>query len=136
MASPRGSGARTWLRRLLSDDTGMVTVEGAYAIAAIVAVLILSVGAITAFVTQIRCTDAAREVARLTAAGDASAREVGAQVAGSDATVVVAETGERITVDVSRSVRLLPMIRVSARAVAAPEPDGTDLVDVAPGVQP
>jgi len=50
---------------MVDDESGMVTIEGAYAISAVVIVVILAVGVITAVTTQIRCTDAAREVARL-----------------------------------------------------------------------
>ncbi|MGC5246682.1 TadE family type IV pilus minor pilin [Gordonia sp. DT219] len=114
----------------------MVTVEAAYAIAAIVAVLIVGVGAIGAVVTEIRCTDAAREVARLTAAGDAGARAAGARLAGTDATITVTEEGEQIIVSVTDRVLSLPGLTMSARAVAIREPDGSDQVDFAPGVQP
>ncbi|HQV21267.1 MAG TPA: TadE family type IV pilus minor pilin, partial [Gordonia sp. (in: high G+C Gram-positive bacteria)] len=53
-------------RDIVTDESGMATVEGAFVIATIVAVLIASVGAVSATIAQIRCTDAAREVARLT----------------------------------------------------------------------
>ncbi|GAA1482567.1 hypothetical protein GCM10009624_30070 [Gordonia sinesedis] len=119
---------------LAADDLGMVSIEGAYAIAAIVLVVILGVGAVTGVTAQIRCTDAAREVARLVAAGDTSARDVGSRLVGSSARISVGEQGERIVVDVSAPVPLIPGLSVSARAVAAREPDGSDQVDFAPGV--
>ncbi|MDL9937521.1 TadE family type IV pilus minor pilin [Gordonia sp. ABSL1-1] len=114
----------------------MVTVEAAYAIAALVAAVILAVGVVGAMVAQIRCTDAAREVARLSAAGDRGAREIGTQIAGEGVDVAITEGGERITVTVRSRILLLPGLKVSARAVAAREPDGADLVDFAPGVGP
>ncbi|GAB07932.1 pilus assembly protein TadE [Gordonia amarae] len=119
---------------LVTDESGMATVEGAFVIAAIVTVLIVSVGAVTATIAQIRCTDAAREVARLTASGDTSAVSVGKQVAGGSASVEVSEGTDLIEATVSMGVRLLPGLRVSARAVAVPEPDGLGQVQFAPGV--
>lgn len=126
---------RTALRAFVGDDGGMVSIEGAYAIAAIVLVVIIGVGAVTGVTAQVRCTDAAREVARLTAAGDASAREVGSRVVGESARISVREQDDRIVVDVSAPVPLVPGLTVSARAVAVPEPDGSDQVEFAPGVE-
>lgn len=122
------------LRRLAADDKGMVTVEGAYAIAAIVITVVLAVAAITAVTTQIRCTDAAREVARLAAAGDAAPGSAGQRIAGDDAQISISEQPDRIVVQVRRAAPLLPGLTLSARAVAAPEPDADDQVDFAPGV--
>lgn len=107
---------------LLRDDAGMVTVEAAYAMAAIAAFLLFGVGAVAGVSVQIRCTDAAREVARLTAAGDESARRVGAATAPDGARIEVRGDGDEVVVDVSAGVPLLPVVRVSARAVAAREP--------------
>ncbi len=135
-ARRRGVARRGVLRRVLDDDAGMVTVEAAYAIAAIVAVLILGIGAIGAVIAEIRCTDAAREVARLTAAGDAGARAAGARLVGADATITVSEQGGKVVVSVTDRVLSLPGLTMSARAVAVKEPDGSDQVDIAPGVTP
>ena len=109
-------------RLLLRDDTGMVSVEAAYAMAAIAAFLLIGVGGVAGVAAQIQCTDAAREVARLTAAGDESARRVGAAVAPSGAEIEVGGEGDEVVVEVSAGVPLLPMLTVSARAVAAREP--------------
>ncbi|MGV9712679.1 TadE family type IV pilus minor pilin [Gordonia sp. NPDC003424] len=100
----------------------MVTVEAAYAIAAVVAVVVLGVGAVIGVTTQIRCTDAAREIARLTAAGDARARDAGVRIAGPDARILVADDGSRVTVDVRASMPVLPTVELSAHAVAIKEP--------------
>lgn len=100
----------------------MVTVEAAYAMAAIAAFLLVGTGAVAGVSAQIRCTDAAREVARLTAAGDASARQVGAAAAPAGAAIEVRGDTERVVVQVSAAVPLLPLVTVSARAVAAREP--------------
>lgn len=100
----------------------MVTVEAAYAMASISAFLLVGVGAVAGVSAQIRCTDAAREVARLTAAGDDSARRVGAAAAPAGATIEVDGDGDRVVARISAGVPLLPMVTVSARAVAAREP--------------
>ncbi|WP_050792813.1 TadE family type IV pilus minor pilin [Gordonia neofelifaecis] len=101
----------------------MVTVEAAYAMAAIAAFLLLGVGAVAGASAQIRCTDAAREVARLTAAGDSTARRVGTAVAPRGAEIEVRGDGDEVVVQVSSGVPLLPLVTVSATAVAAREPE-------------
>lgn len=128
-----------WQIRLVQlgrDEDGMVTVEAAYAVAAIVVAVLLAVGAIGGVTAQIRCTDAAREAARLTAAGDDSAREVAKRTAGDRAVVSVSVQGERVVAQVRTSVPLLPGLTLSAQAVAAKEPRGEDEVLFAPGVEP
>ncbi|EGD55062.1 hypothetical protein SCNU_11051 [Gordonia neofelifaecis NRRL B-59395] len=110
-------------RRLGRDESGMVTVEAAYAMAAIAAFLLLGVGAVAGASAQIRCTDAAREVARLTAAGDSTARRVGTAVAPRGAEIEVRGDGDEVVVQVSSGVPLLPLVTVSATAVAAREPE-------------
>lgn len=62
--------SRSWWRRLAADETGMVTVEAAYALAALAAFIVLGLAAIGGIAAHLRCTDAAREVARLAAVGD------------------------------------------------------------------
>ncbi|PSL55654.1 hypothetical protein B0I31_105625 [Saccharothrix carnea] len=54
----------------LGDDRGGVTVEAAVAVCGLVALLLLGIGAVMAVVDYLRCTDAAREAARLVARGD------------------------------------------------------------------
>ncbi|WP_035718081.1 MULTISPECIES: TadE family type IV pilus minor pilin [Gordonia] len=127
---------RNRLRRFVADESGMVTVEAAYAVAAIVVMVLIAVGAIAAVTTQIRCTDAAREVARLSAAGDAAAREAAQQLAGDDARVSISASDEHVVVEVRSDVAMLPGLTISARAVAAKEPTGADEVVFAPGVGP
>ncbi|MGW8813866.1 TadE family type IV pilus minor pilin [Gordonia terrae] len=124
------------LRRLAADESGMVTVEAAYAIAAIVVTVLIAVGAIAAVTTQIRCTDAAREVARLSAAGDSSAREAARRLVGDAARVSISASDENVVVEVRSEVAMLPGLTMSARAVAAKEPTGADQVVFAPGVGP
>lgn len=127
---------RIRLARIGRDESGMATVEAAYAIAALVVAVLLAVGAIGGVTAQIRCTDAAREAARLTAAGDDSAGEVAKRMAGEGAVVTVSVQGERVVARVRTSVALLPGLVVSAQAVAAKEPRGEDQVVFAPGVEP
>ncbi|ANY21905.1 pilus assembly protein TadE [Gordonia terrae] len=124
------------LRRLAVDESGMVTVEAAYAIAAIVVTVLIAVGAIAAVTTQIRCTDAAREVARLSAAGDSSAREAARRLVGDAVRVSISASDENVVVEVRSEVAMLPGLTMSARAVAAKEPTGADQVMFAPGVGP
>jgi Flp pilus assembly protein TadG len=120
---------------LLHDDRGMVTVEAAFAIAAVVAVLLAVVGAIGVVTAQIRCTDAAREVARLSAAGDPQASDAGRRLAGDSASITLQRNAEQVTAEVSVDVPMFPLVDVTARAVAAVEPEGDDQVRFAPGVQ-
>lgn len=124
------------MRRLAVDESGMVTVEAAYAIAAIVVTVLIAVGAIAAVTTQIRCTDAAREVARLSAAGDSSAREAARRLVGDAVRVSISASDENVVVEVRSEVAMLPGLTMSARAVAAKEPTGADQVMFAPGVGP
>ncbi|MCF8604608.1 pilus assembly protein TadE [Gordonia sp. HY442] len=116
-------------RDLFEDERGMVTVEAAFALAAIAVFLVTGVGAVTGVVTQIRCTDAAREVARLAAVGDESASDVGRSVAPGGARISVSAAADTVTVTVSADLPMLPMATVSARAVAAVEPNGADGAD-------
>ena len=71
-----------------------MTVEAALAIAAIVAVVVLCVGALVTVTAHIRCVDAAREGARLSALGDPDAVVAARRVAPRDAEVVVTRDGE------------------------------------------
>ncbi|WP_132992397.1 TadE family type IV pilus minor pilin [Gordonia zhaorongruii] len=107
----------------------MATVEAAFALAAIAVFLIVGAGAVAGVITQIRCTDAAREVVRLSAAGDPRAGEVGRKVAPDDARIVVTATAETVAVTVSADVPVLPFLSVSARAVGAVEPGASDYAD-------
>lgn len=110
-----------------ADDRGMVTIEAAFAIASIVAVVVISVVGVASMATHIRCIDAAREVARVAAQGDAAkARDVGRQVAPKGASVSLRTEGEVVEARVRVSVPLLPMVEVGATAVAAVEPIGAD----------
>lgn len=104
-------------------DDGAVTVEAAIALASIVTVVVLCVGAIVAASAQVRCIDAAREAARLAARGDRDAVAVAARVAPPDADIEVREDGEFVVATVRARVALLPLVELSADAVAAREPE-------------
>ena len=104
----------------------MATVEAAYAIAAISVVLMFCVGGLAAMTTALRCTYAAREVARLTATGDARARSVGAAAAPGGARIDIEQRDDEVVVRVEASVPLLPLLTVGGSAVALMEPREDD----------
>ncbi|MBY6436398.1 pilus biosynthesis protein TadE [Rhodococcus kroppenstedtii] len=99
-----------------------MTVEAALTIAAIVAVVVLCVGALVTVTAHIRCVDAAREGARLSALGDPDAVVAARRVAPRDAEVVVTRDGEWVTVRVE-AASPLPGVEVAAEAVAVVEPE-------------
>ncbi|MDX8051433.1 TadE family type IV pilus minor pilin [Lentzea sp. BCCO 10_0798] len=98
----------------------MVTVEAAIAVSALLVAMWLGANGLTAVTEQMRCTDAAREAARLTARGE---RQRGEEAAGrivANANVLIDSQGDAIKVVVSKRGPLgLPL---SARAFAVPEP--------------
>ncbi|MGV0579624.1 TadE family type IV pilus minor pilin [Mycolicibacterium elephantis] len=95
--------------------------EAAFALAALVAVLILCAAGLTAVSMHIRCVDAAREAAPLAARGDDGAA-VARSVAPDGAMVGVRREGGLVVATVSARSALLPGVTVAARAVAAAEP--------------
>ncbi len=97
--------------------------EAAFAVASLITVLVLSVGAVVGVTAHVRCVDAAREAARLSARGDdARASRAVEQVGPPGATSSVSRDGDTVTVQVRAPVALLPGLTVSATAVAAAEP--------------
>lgn len=100
-------------------EGGMATVEAAIALAALVFVVVACVGAVLAVATQVRCVDAAREVARLAARGDDRAVDAGHDVL--PGARIEVDAGPEVTAVVSADAPLLPMA-LTARAVAAREP--------------
>ncbi|MUL79722.1 TadE family type IV pilus minor pilin [Mycolicibacterium sp. CBMA 226] len=105
------------------DDRGGVTVEAAFAIAALITVAVLGVGGLAAVSMQVRCVDAAREAVRLAARGDERAAVESARRTGPDgASVEVQRDGARIVARVRAPAPLLPGVMVEAEAVAVPEP--------------
>ncbi|MFI9008950.1 TadE family type IV pilus minor pilin [Actinosynnema sp. NPDC053489] len=107
-------------RRLLADDRGAVTVEAAVAVCGLVAVLALGIAAVMAVVGQLRCTDAAREAARLVARGDdARVPAVVEEVAPNGARWVVRKEADTASVEVTVS-RFGVGLRARAYAVVEP----------------
>jgi hypothetical protein len=103
-------------------DRGAVTVEAALALCTLAVFLAVAVGAIAA-AGSIRCVDAARELARLAARGEADrGRTVAAQLAPAHARLAIRIEGDLVVAEVSADVlRPLP-VRIGGRAVAALEP--------------
>ncbi|KIQ14336.1 TadE family type IV pilus minor pilin [Rhodococcus sp. MEB064] len=105
----------------MTGDAGAVTVEAALAISSIVVVLVLCLGALVTVTSYVRCIDAAREGARLTALGDVGALDLARRVGPTGARVTVSRTEDVVTVRVEASSPL-PGLTVAASAVAAVEP--------------
>ncbi|WP_016693245.1 TadE family type IV pilus minor pilin [Rhodococcus rhodochrous] len=117
---------RGGLRDFVRKDEGGVTVEAALAVASLVTVLVLCLGAVLGIAYQVRCHDAAREAARLAARGDqARAGDVATRVAPPDARVAVREEVDLIVAVVTAESPLLPLLTLTAEAVAVREPEGT-----------
>ena len=104
-------------------DDGAVTVEAAFAVAALVVVLVLCVAGLTAVSMQVRCVDAAREAARVAARGDdRSASDAARAVAPDGAALQLRRDGELVVATVTARSVLLPGLTIAAQAVAAAEP--------------
>ncbi|WP_295624756.1 TadE family type IV pilus minor pilin [uncultured Corynebacterium sp.] len=108
---------RRSLHRLRTDDSGQATVETAFALATLISVLMVALGAIAVVATHLSATDAAGHIARAEARGDAAAA---ASVRGAleEAEVSVDSGGD--TVDVTVTMRL-SLIDVTGRATALVE---------------
>jgi hypothetical protein len=104
-------------------DRGAVTVEAALALCSIALFLALAVGAITAVGASVRCTDAARELARLGARGEPGrGHVVAARLAPAGAVVSLSYQGDLVVAEVAATVLQPLPLRVGGRAVAALEP--------------
>jgi len=113
------------IRGFRAGDAGGVTVEAALAIASLVTVLVLCLGAVLSIAYQVRCHDAAREAARLAARGDRTrAVEVAARVAPPDAGITLREEGDLIVAVVTAESPLFPLVTLTAEAVSVREPEG------------
>lgn len=110
---------RTWG----GGERGAVTVEAAFALAALVAVLTMCLGGLLAASSQVRCIDAAREAARLVARGaEDEAVAAARRVAPPGAEVAVHVDGDRVTATVTAHTPLLPRLKLHASAFAVREP--------------
>jgi Flp pilus assembly protein TadG len=106
-----------------ADDAGTATVEAAFGLAALAAVLVLCLAGLTAISMQLRCLDAAREAARLAARGnEQQAVAVARQIAPSGALVQLRKDGELVVAAVSARSNLLPALAITAEGVSAAEP--------------
>jgi hypothetical protein len=115
-------------------ERGAVTVEAAIALGALTLVLLAALGSLSAVGAAVRCQDAARELARLTARGDdARARQAASAVAPDGAALEVTTEGDEIRARVTAApISLLP-VRISGSAVAIREP-GVVVADAAGGL--
>ena len=116
--SPRGAAADP-------ADRGSVTVEAAVALSAVVVVLVGCLTGLACVIAQLRCTDAAREAARLAARGDlAAARSAAAGLAPSGFSLSLDDDGDLVSASVAGPAvgGMLPGVRISAIQVAAREP--------------
>jgi Flp pilus assembly protein TadG len=108
-------------------DRGTVTAEFATCLPVLVLLLAVALSAVSVAGQRVRMQDAAREAARAAARGDdATARRLAHQYA-PGATVSIDRSGGQVTVVAGGSMHLLarwlPSVTVTARAVAAIEPD-------------
>jgi hypothetical protein len=110
---------------VITADDGAVTVEAALALCALTVFLAVALGALIAVAQTMRCTDSARELARLAARGEPDrGREIAARLAPPGARLQLAQDGDTVTATVSAQlVGSLPMM-VSGSAVAAMETAG------------
>jgi uncharacterized iron-regulated membrane protein len=96
-----------------------------------VLVLLVAAGmsAVAIVGAQLRCVDSAREAARAAARGEPASvvRQLAHDAAPRGADVAVVLNADRVEVTVSAQIRvlarLIPAVRVSARAVGRQEPD-------------
>jgi Flp pilus assembly protein TadG len=111
-------------RRPRDDDRGAATLELAFAIPVLVVVLVAALSGIACLTTQMRCTDAAHQAARLAARGDLDAASETARGLIDGAEVTVNADAEIVTVRVRTApIRLFPGLTLSAEAVAPMESD-------------
>jgi Flp pilus assembly protein TadG len=113
------------VRRKPWADRGAVTVESAFALCAFITVLGFALGAVAAVSDQLRCTDAAREAARLVARGeDDMAKAAAAKIAPDGADIAISVAGDTISVDVRAAPLsgLLPGVQLHGEAYAIREP--------------
>lgn len=105
-------------------DHGMVTVETAIALSALVVVLGLALAGIVAVTDQLRCIDAAREAARLTARGEPDqGRAAAARIAPRGAAIDIRVDGDAVSVEVRAApIPMLSGLTTAGHAYAVAEP--------------
>lgn len=112
-------------------DEGSVTVEAALGLAGLTVVTVLLVAALAVLTSQLRCTDAAREAARLLARGQPQEATAAVHRIGPPgADLAFEQIGEEITAKVTAhpAAGLLPDIHLDATAYAVAEP-GTEVTN-------
>ncbi|MFF1608239.1 TadE family type IV pilus minor pilin [Amycolatopsis sp. NPDC058278] len=106
-----------------------MTVEAALGLAGLTVVTVLLVAGIAVLTSQLRCTDAAREAARLLARGQpAEAAAAVHEIGPPGANLTFEQIGDTITAKVTAhpASGLLPAIHLDATAYAVAEP-GTEV---------
>lgn len=105
-------------------ERGSATVEAALAVCTVVVFLAIALAGVVAVLAQLRCTDAAREAARLVARGEhGQAVQVAGVIAPRGAAVTIQVRDDEIRVEVrARPAGWLPGLSVRAEAVAVLEP--------------
>jgi Flp pilus assembly protein TadG len=98
----------------------MVTVEAAIAVCALLVVMALAAAGLTAVIEQMRCTEAAREAARLTARGERQRGEEAAGQIAPGANLAFRHEGDAVRVIVTKRGPL--GVPLSAEAFAVVEP--------------
>lgn len=113
----------------MPSDEGAVTVEAAIALCAVIAVLALGIAALATVSGYVRCSDAAREAARLVARGERDrAGQAVSRLAPSGAQLSVRVDGDEVSVEVSaRPIGgLIAEWRLKGEAFAVLEPGAGD----------
>jgi len=115
---------------------GAVTAEVAIALPVLLTLLFLGIWLIGVVTTNIRCIDAARDVARAVARGEspAAAQELGRRTAPDNATITITRTDSDIHVRVTATpegnaplLAALPATPITAEATLQSEPSQGDL---------
>ncbi|MEU4801143.1 TadE family type IV pilus minor pilin [Actinosynnema sp. NPDC023587] len=102
-----------------------MTVEAALAVCGLVAFVVLGVEVVMTVVAKVRCTDAAREVARLVARGDsARASTASAAIAPQGAELTIGYDGDTVRVEVTAR-RAVVDVHADAYAVLEPGVTGS-----------
>lgn len=100
--------------------------EAAIALATLIVAVVLCIGALLAASAQVRCVDAAREAARLSARGDeTNAISAARRVAPPTADISVRNEGDHVIARVTTRTPLLPLLTLRADAIASREPGTT-----------
>lgn len=106
------------VRRVLANDSGQSTVETAFAITALVSVLMIALAAIAGIATYLSVTDIAGHLARAHARQDSHAVEAMTSTLNFNATVDVEQDADTVTVTISVPLQLFD---VTATATALTE---------------